>query len=91
MQHYNLNDIILRLTRANIPATKEPNGLLRTDGKRPDGLTLLPWREGRCLVRDVTIVNTIAASYLTSTSTEAGSAAELAALRKEVKYQLRLN
>ena len=66
--------------RANIPATKEPNGLLRTDRKRPDGLTLLPWREGRCLVWDVTIINTIAAS------TEAGSAAEFAASRKEVKY-----
>ena len=36
---------------------------------------------------DVTIVNTIAASYLTATSTEAGSAAELAASRKEVKDQ----
>ena len=29
----------------------------------------------------------MAASYLTATSTEAGSAAELAASRKEVKYQ----
>ena len=37
IRHNNLNDIILRsLTRANIPATKEPNGFLRTDGKRPD-------------------------------------------------------
>ena len=78
----NLNNIILRsLTRANIPATKEPNGLLRTDGKRPDGPTLLPWGEGRCLVWDVTIINTIGASYLTVTSTKAGNAAELAASR----------
>ena len=29
----------------------------------------------------------VAASYLTATSTKAGSAAELAALRKEFKYQ----
>ena len=88
IRHDNLSDIILRsLTRANIPATKQPNDLLRTGGKRPDSLTLLIWREGRCLVWDVTIVNTIAASYLTATSTEAGSAAELAASRKEVKYQ----
>ena len=50
IRHNSLNDIILRsLTQANIPVTKEPNGLLRTDGKRPDGLTLLPWREGRYL------------------------------------------
>ena len=88
IQHNNLNDIILRsLTRENIPATKKPNGLLRTDGKRPDGLTLSPWREGRCLVWDVTIVNTIAASYLIATSSEAGSVAEFAASHEEVKYQ----
>ena len=44
--HNNLNDAILRsLTRANIPATKKPNGLLRTDSKRPNGLTLLLWRD----------------------------------------------
>ena len=27
---------------AGIPATKEPVSLLRSDGKRPDGLTLVP-------------------------------------------------
>ena len=37
IRHNNLNDIILRsLTRANISATKDPNGFLRTDGKRPE-------------------------------------------------------
>ena len=36
---------------------------------------------------DVTIINIIATSNLTATSTEAGSAAEFAASRKEVKYQ----
>ena len=88
IRHNNLNDIILHsLMRTNIPAMKEPNGPHRADDKQPDGLTLLPWREDRCLVWDVTIVNTIAASYLTATSTEAGSAAELAASCKEVQYQ----
>jgi len=38
-----LNELICRsLFRAGIPATKEPTGLSRTDGKRPDGLTLIP-------------------------------------------------
>jgi len=51
IRHNHLNDIILRsLSRAGIPATREPRGLLRSDGKRPDGLTLIPWREGRCLI-----------------------------------------
>ena len=29
---------------AGVPATKEPVGLLRRDGKRPDGMTQIPWR-----------------------------------------------
>ena len=88
-RHNRLNDIVLRsLTRAKIPATREPAGLLRSDGKRPDGLTLIPWREGRCLVWDVIVIvaDTTAASYLPSTSISAGSAAELAAVRKQAKY-----
>jgi hypothetical protein len=87
IRHNYLNDVIHRsLTRAGIPATKEPQGLYRTDGKRPDGLTLIPWREGRCLVWDVTVADTTATSYLSSTAVLAGSAAESAAARKESKY-----
>jgi hypothetical protein len=87
IRHNHLNDIVLRsLSRASIPATREPAGLLRSDGKRPDGLTLIPWREGRCLVWDVTVADTTAASYLPSTSVSAGSAAESAATRKQAKY-----
>ena len=62
-RHDHLSDIVLRsLTTAKIPATREPAGLLRSDGKRPDGLTLIPWCEGRCLVWDVTVADTTAAS-----------------------------
>jgi hypothetical protein len=87
IRHNHLNDIICRsMTRAAIPASKEPTGLVRSDGKRPDGLSLIPWREGRCLVWDVTVADTTAASYLHSTSVTAGSAAESAARRKETKY-----
>ena len=50
-RHAALNDIIFRsLTRAGFPSSKEPVGLLRADGKRPDGLTLIPWHAGRCLI-----------------------------------------
>ena len=87
IRHNHLNDIIHRsLTRADIPATKEPAGLLRTDGKQPDGLTLIPWREDRCIVWDVTVANTTAVSYLLSTAITAGSAAKSATTRKESKY-----
>lgn len=49
-------------------------------------MTMVPWLEGRCLVWDVTVADTTAASYLASTSVSTSSAAELAALRKEAKY-----
>jgi len=33
--------------RCGATSMKEPHGLVRDDGKRPDGLTLLPWNSGR--------------------------------------------
>ena len=48
---------------AGIPAIKEPSGLDRQDGKRPDGLTLISWRGGRSLIWDVTVVSPLGASY----------------------------
>jgi hypothetical protein len=39
-------DVIARVfVTAYMPVTREPNGLLVTDKKRPDGSTLLPWYE----------------------------------------------
>ena len=69
-----------------IPFDQGTTSLLRSDGKRPDGLTLIPWRDGRCATWDVTVTDTVAASYLNATSSAAGSAAEAAASRKEAKY-----
>ena len=87
-RHHNLNDLVWRaLGRANIPAVKEPVGLLRSDGKRPDGLTQIPWQARKCLTWDVTVTDTLAESYLLATSSSAGAAAECAADRKESKYQ----
>ena len=87
IQYNHLNEIIHRsLNRASIPATREPHELSRVDGKRPDGLILIPWREGCCLVRDVTVADTTAASYLAATATVEGSAAESPAVCKEIKY-----
>ena len=58
-------------------------GLLRSDGKRPDGLTFIHWREGRCATWDITFTDTVAASYLNAASCTAGSAAEAATSRKK--------
>src|SRR6218665_1514482 len=72
-RHYAINDIILRaLQKADIPSSKEPLGLLRSDGKRPDGSTLVPWSAGKYITWDVTNVHTCAPSYIHRTSVMAG-------------------
>ena len=49
-RHAELNNIIWRsIKRAQIPVSKEPVGLSRTDEKRPDGATLIPWSRGKPL------------------------------------------
>jgi len=86
-RHQVLNDIIWRSWgSASIPATKEPSGLVMQDGKRPDGLTLIPWQGGKSLAWDVTVVSTLAQSYVDRAATDVGMVAELAAERKLIKY-----
>jgi len=46
------------------PSAKEPVGLVRQDGKRPDGLTMIPLEGGRSSTWDVTVVCTTADSYI---------------------------
>jgi len=58
-RHSTINDIVLRnLIRAGTPSIREPAGLFRLDGKRPDSQTLIPSNNGRSLIWDVTIVDT---------------------------------
>ena len=45
---------------AHVPAIREPPGLCRRDGKRPDGLTLVPWVQCKFMVWDVTVVDALA-------------------------------
>jgi hypothetical protein len=69
-----------------VNSTLEPNGLSRDDGKRPDGMTLVPWIKGQPLVWDVTVVDTLADSYVLKSSEVSGFAAEMACKRKHSKY-----
>jgi hypothetical protein len=64
----------------------EPAGIYRSDGKRPDGMTLIPWNQGRSLLWDFTCPDTLAPSHLASTCISAGAAALKAERRKEAKY-----
>ena len=75
------------MQRAKIPAAKEPLGLLRSDNKRSDCVTLIPWKQGKCLAWDVTMPDTYAQSHLPTTATNAGHAAEKSAVSKTQKYQ----
>ena len=61
-------------------------GLARDDGKRPDGVTSMPWTNGRCLTWDVTCSDTLAASYLDTAVSGPGVVATEAETRKRHEY-----
>ena len=83
-----MKDAIQRsLGSAHVTSVLEPVGLNRGDGKRPDGLTIFPWKFGKALVWDVTVVDTVAQSYVAATSQQAGAAADAAENRKRSKYR----
>ena len=87
-RHAALNDIIKRaMGSAGIPSILEPRDLLRDDGKRPDGKTLIPWSNGKPLVWDVNVVDTVADSYVAGSSRSAGAASQLAESKKTEKYK----
>ena len=89
-RHGEVNDVVARtLCTAQLPAKREPIGLYTTQ-TRPDGQTLVPWRLGRCLVWDATVVDTLAPSHLAVTSLAAGAAADEAESAKRAKYVDRL-
>ena len=86
-RHADVNSIVHRAFQtAGVCAIREPNGLCVGDGKRPDGVTLAPWRRGKCLAWDFTCPDTLAPSHLKSTRFKAGAAAETAEASKFAKY-----
>jgi len=59
-----INSVIAKtFVAADIPVTKEPNGLLISDNKRAESLTLLPWQEGKPLACNVTVICLLPVSY----------------------------
>ena len=87
-RHHNLNTLVKQaLSSIKVPSILEPYGLTRTDGKRPDGITLAPWEEGKQLVWDVTCVDLLAPSRIENGSVaNPGTAAEDAEELKTAKY-----
>ncbi|CAH2266870.1 jg8931 [Pararge aegeria aegeria] len=73
-RHSTLKDIIRRsLANAHVPAVLEPIGLARTDGKRPDVMTLIPWRLGWSHVWNATCGDTLAASHIQAFTSMVGA------------------
>jgi len=55
IRHHSLNELIARsFSAAGVPVVNEPTGLSRSDRKRPDGLSLIPWQNGKALCWDIT-------------------------------------
>lgn len=70
----------------NMLAVLESSDMLRTDGKRLDGMTLVPWCMGHALVFNITCVNTLAPSHVPDNSNMAGCVTELAERSKSSIY-----
>ena len=87
-RHSAVNEIIHRaLVSAHVPSRLEPSGLYRSDGKRPDGVSIVPWKCGQLLVWDATCSDTFAPSYSTIAAHQVGAVAQQAEDRKMQKYK----
>jgi hypothetical protein len=81
------NEIAAILRKVGAPSTREPSGTHLDPTLRPDGTTILPWSHGKFLAWDATVVDTLAPSYLRTTSLRAGAAAAGQEQRKRHKYR----
>ena len=92
-RHATLNSLIKQtLGPLDLPSMLEPRGLYRTDGKRPDGVTMVPWEMGKQLVWDITVVDALAPSRLIQGSLcNPGTTAIEAEARKIEKHRELIN
>ncbi len=92
IRHSDINGIIHQtLNSLGYCAVREPEGLCRVDGKKPDGITRIPYVNGLELIWDATVVDTLCISYVANSSVKEGSAAHLAEEKKRNKYASVLN
>ena len=63
--HATLNSLMKHtLGSLDLPSMLEPLGQNRADGKRPDGVTMIPCKMGKQLLWDVTVLDALAPSRL---------------------------
>ena len=88
MRHRLANNTIKQaLASAEVTSVLEPNGLCLSNGKRPDGQTLLPWSRGKCLVWDFTCVHRKCPTYSSLSRLEGATVAGAAETRKLRTYE----
>ena len=86
-RHSALNDVVKRgLEAAGFPSQLEPVGLDRGDGKRPDGITMFPFKSGKALIWDATCTDSFSPGNIISSAVDPGSAARAAEELKVNKY-----
>ena len=86
-RHAAINNIITcSLAASQFSSMLELSGLCRSADKRPDGVTIIPWKTGHTLVWDATCTDTFAASHIAHATREARAVAALAEEKKKVKY-----
>ena len=88
LRHSSVNSIVQRaLSAAGVSSRLEPSGVVRLDGKRPDGVTMVPWSSGKPLVWDATCPNTLAPSHVSVAVHSPGSVAKAAEVKKCARYE----
>ncbi len=63
------------LESVKLPCHLEPTGLYHSDGERPDGASVIPWKGGKVLVWDETRPDTLAPSHSAITVRKVGAVA----------------
>ena len=75
------------LVSAKTPTTLELCNLSVLDGKRPNGLTNLSWKQGKPLIWDFTVADTLCDTYVKNSAKQACSAAEIRKDQKSKHYK----
>ena len=87
-RHTEANFLIKRaLGQINFPSALEPSNLVGVENLIPDGVTVFPYRHGKCLTWDYTCIDTLCDTYVVESSREGGKAAKIAESKKKNKYK----
>ena len=87
-RHAEINSIIKRcLGKIGLSSILELSGIDKSDGRRPDGITIFPWKHGKYLVWNATVIDAFSKSHIIASSIESGSSAKSAEILKSRKYQ----